>query len=89
MTTEPIPDVTPFLKPSTLGDVAAYTFFAAGGLFFGGELGVLTGGYSASSTISRDPASRARIEGAFKKFRAEVLRKEADALEQGKGKFPL
>ena len=77
------------LRPTTLGDVAAYTFFAAGGLFVGGETGLLTGGYSASRTISRDPASKARIETAFRRFRAEVLKAEANMLEQGKGQIPL
>lgn len=51
----------------------------------GGETGLLTGSGSASRTISRDPESRARIETAFKKFRADVLRKEADAIDGGKG----
>lgn len=36
---ESIPDLTPLLKPSTLGDVATYFFASAGGLFLGGELG--------------------------------------------------
>lgn len=37
--TEPIPDLTPLLKPTTLGDFATYLFASAGGLFLGGELG--------------------------------------------------
>lgn len=81
--TEPIPDLTPMLRPSTLGDIATYTLFATGGLFFGGELGTLSGSYSASRTVTGDPSSKARIEGAFRKFRAEVLRKEASMLESG------
>ncbi|GAB7352566.1 hypothetical protein MBLNU459_g2950t1 [Dothideomycetes sp. NU459] len=81
--TEPIPDLTPFLKPSTLGDIATYAFFGAGGLFFGGELGVLTGSMSASRSVTRDPASKKRIEDAFRKFRAEMLRTEASMLEKG------
>lgn len=36
---EPIPDLTPLLKPSTLGDFATYFFASIGGLFLGGELG--------------------------------------------------
>jgi hypothetical protein len=36
---EPIPDLTPLLKPTTLGDFATYFFASAGGLFLGGELG--------------------------------------------------
>jgi len=80
--TEPLPDISAFAKPTTLGDIAAYSLFSAGGLFVGGELGLLGGGAAANRTISSDPDSRARIETAFKKFRADVLRKEADALDK-------
>ena len=73
------------MKPSTLGDAAAYFFFGAGGLFLGGETGFLTGSSSASRTISKDPETRAKVETAFRKFKADVLRKEADALDGGKG----
>ena len=82
---EAIPDLTAMMRPSTLGDVAAYTFFGFGGLFIGGETGLLTGSASAGSTITRNPESRQRIETAFRRFRADVLRKEADALDQKKG----
>ncbi|KAL8829826.1 MAG: hypothetical protein Q9170_006006 [Blastenia crenularia] len=82
---EAIPDVTPFMKPSTLGDIAAYTFFGFGGLFLGGETGLFTGSASAGRTIMRDPESRERIETAFRRFRADLLRKEADALDKKKG----
>lgn len=78
---EAIPDISPALRPSALGDIATYFFFGAGGLFLGGETGLLTGNGSASRTISKDPDSRARIEAAFRKFRADVLRKEADAID--------
>lgn len=77
--------MTPYMRPTTLGDVAAYTFFGFGGLFIGGETGVLTGGASAGKTISSDPKSRERIETAFRRFRADVLRKEADALDTRRG----
>lgn len=73
----------PFLRPSPLGDFAAYTFFGAGGLFLGGESGALAGSYSAHKTISQDPESRKRIERAFRSFRADLLRKQADKLETG------
>lgn len=36
---ESIPDLTPLLKPTTLGDVATYFFASLGGLLLGGELG--------------------------------------------------
>jgi len=81
--TEPIPDLTDLLRPTTLGDIAAYSFFAAGGLFVGGETGLLSGSWSAGRTVKADPESRKRIEDAFRRFRADVLRKEADALDGG------
>ncbi|KAL1862192.1 hypothetical protein Plec18167_001022 [Paecilomyces lecythidis] len=81
--TETLPDITPFFQPSPAGDFATYFLFGAGGLFIGGETGFLTGTYSASRTLSKDPESKARIENAFRKFRADVLRKEADQLDGG------
>ena len=71
------------LKPTILGDIAAYTLFSAGGLFLGGETGLLTGSYSGMRSITQDPESKARIEAAFRSFRADLLRKEADMLEGG------
>ncbi|KAL8913356.1 MAG: hypothetical protein Q9171_001833 [Xanthocarpia ochracea] len=82
---EAVPDMTPLMKPSTLGDVAAYTFFGFGGLFLGGETGILTGTASARRAIARNPESRERIETAFRRFRADLLRKEADALDKKRG----
>ena len=82
--TEPIPDITPLLKPTTFGDIATYVLFAAGGVFTGGELGLLGGSAMASRRISSDPESRARIETAFRKFKADALRKQADQLDGGK-----
>ncbi|OKL63675.1 hypothetical protein UA08_00926 [Talaromyces atroroseus] len=81
--TESIPDITPLLKPSTWGDFATYFFASAGGLFLGGELGLLGGSASASRSITKDPETRKRIENAFRKFRADVLRKQADDLDRG------
>lgn len=81
--TEPIPDLTPFMKPSTLGDIATYTFLGAGGVFFGGETGLLTGTFSARRMIGKDRESRERIETAFRKFRADSLRLEANMLDKG------
>lgn len=86
---EAIPDITPLLKPTTLGDLATYTFFAAGGIFIGGELGLLIGGFSAKRSISQDPETRQRIEKAFRSFRADVLRKQIEQLEGGKRQFDL
>lgn len=104
---ESIPDLTPMLKPTTVGDFARYFFASAGGLFLGGELGrdfpfywnmsldgivlidvffvigFLAGTASANRSIAAEPESRKRIETAFKRFRADVLRKEADELDKG------
>lgn len=77
--------MTPFLRPSTLGDIATYFFFGFSGFFIGGEIGALTGVGSAGRRITQDPGSRERIETAFRRFRAEVLRKQADALDKPKG----
>ncbi|KAJ5885358.1 hypothetical protein N7495_009868 [Penicillium taxi] len=81
--TEAIPDLTPLLKPTALGDFATYFFASLGGLFLGGELGFAGGAASGSSSFSADTESRKRIDKAFRAFRADVLRKEADALDQG------
>jgi hypothetical protein len=85
--TEPIPDITAQVSgPSRWGDAATYFLFSIGGLFLGGELGLLTGTASASRTITKDPASRERIERAFKNYRIDVLKREIEAL-QGKSTF--
>ena len=65
-----------------MGDVLAYTFFGAGGMFLGGETGLLTGTASAKRTITKDPETKARIEKAFGRFKADVLRKEIEQLEK-------
>lgn len=80
---EAIPDITPLMRPSTLGDIAAYTFFSIAGVFVGGESGFLTGTWSAKRTITADPEAKARIEKAFRSFRADVLRKQVEELEKG------
>jgi hypothetical protein len=86
---EAIPDLTPLMKPSTLGDIAAYTFFSMGGLFLGGEAGLMTGSWSAKRSITHDPAMKERIERAFKSFRVDVLKKEIEQLEGGKSEALL
>lgn len=62
----------------------AYTFFGLGGIFLGGETGLLTGSWSAKRMISRNPDSRERIEKAFRSFRADVLRKQIEDLKADK-----
>ena len=81
---EPIPDLTPILKPSTLGDVATYTLLGMGGVFFGGETGLLTGTFRARQQINTDRESRERIATAFKRFQADALRTQANLLDQDK-----
>ena len=81
---EPVPDLTPYIRPTTIGDIAMFTFFSMGGLFLGGETGLVTGIWSAKRTISQDPESKARIEKAFAKLRADILRRQADDLDGGK-----
>ena len=80
---EAVPDITPLIRPTKAGDIAAYGFFSVAGLFLGGETGLLTGAGSARRTISRDSAAKERIEKAFRAFRADVLRKEIEMLEGG------
>ena len=45
--------------------------------------GFLGGAASGSRSITKDPEQRRRIETAFRKFRADVLRQEAALLDQG------
>lgn len=84
--TEPVPDITAQLAPSKWGDAATYFFFSLGGLFFGGELGFLTGTASASRMITKNPESRERIEKAFNKYKIDVMKQEIKNLE-GKSVF--
>lgn len=78
---EPVPDLTAQLAPSKWGDAATYFFFSLGGLFFGGELGFLTGTASASRTITQDPETKQRIEKAFKGYQIDVMKEQIKALE--------
>ena len=55
----------------------------------GGETGFLTGSASAERTIIKDLETRARIEKAFLKFEANVLKKELQQLEDGGSSFRL
>ncbi|KAF2459298.1 hypothetical protein BDY21DRAFT_337885 [Lineolata rhizophorae] len=80
---EPIPDLTSYAQPSALGDAVAYFFFSAGGLFVGGELGLLAGSAAGKRTISSDPESMKRIKQAFKNFRKDSLKKEIEWLDDG------
>ncbi|KAK8103218.1 hypothetical protein PG984_016364 [Apiospora sp. TS-2023a] len=70
-------------QPSRFGDFATYFFFGLGGTILGGELGFMMGSWSAARLISKDPARKGRVENAYRKFRADVLRREAKELEAG------
>ncbi|KAH8648544.1 hypothetical protein BX600DRAFT_555022 [Xylariales sp. PMI_506] len=85
--TEPIPDMTPYLQPTRLGDFATYFFFGLGGTFLGGELGFLLGTWSAARLISSDTDRKKRIETAYRRFKADYLRSEAKRLEAGGSVF--
>ena len=80
---EVIPDITPYMQPSRYGDIATYFFFGLGGTILGGELGLLLGTWSASRALSKDPARQKRIEDAYRRFKADYLRREAARLEAG------
>ncbi|OJJ08568.1 hypothetical protein ASPVEDRAFT_402803 [Aspergillus versicolor CBS 583.65] len=82
--TEALPDITPMLKPTTLGDFATYFFASAGGLFLGGELGLFGGMAYGCRPLAADAERRQRIENALRSFRVDTLRKEADEVEKGK-----
>ncbi|RFU31461.1 hypothetical protein B7463_g4890, partial [Scytalidium lignicola] len=81
---EAIPDVTPWLQPSVVGDIAAYTFFAFGGMFLGGECGLLSGATAGRRTIMRDPETRSRIEKAYLNYRIDVLKKQTEVLQNSR-----
>jgi len=77
------------LQPSRLGDFATYTFFSIAGVFVGNGIGVLSGAAAAKRTITKVPETKARIEKAFRGFRADVLRKEADLLMRSRHPLDL
>ena len=78
-----MPDITPYLQPTRLGDVATYFFFGLGGTILGGELGLLAGTWSAARLLSSDADRRNRIETAYRRFKADWLRREAKKLDGG------
>ena len=79
---EALPDMRPMMRPSRFGDVATYLLLGAGGVFFGGEGGLLTGTFRARQAIAADRESRDRIQTAFRRFQADALRTQANLLEQ-------
>ncbi|KAF2013828.1 hypothetical protein BU24DRAFT_442755 [Aaosphaeria arxii CBS 175.79] len=79
--TQPVPDITEQIKPSKWADAASYFFFSLGGLFLGGEAGLLSGTASASRTIAKDPQARERIEKAFRNYRIDAMKQEIQNME--------
>jgi len=76
-----LPDLSNLLRPSPAGDFAAYVFFSAGGLFIGGESGLLAGSWAARRSVTSDAERKVRIERAVRRYRADVLRREVQKLE--------
>lgn len=79
--TEALPDIAPMLQPSRLGDIASYTFFSLGGIFLGGECGLLSGAGAARRTITQDPVTKHRIEQAYLNYKEDVLKKQLKDLQ--------
>ncbi len=69
------------MQPTRLGDIATYTFFSIAGVFLGGEIGLWSGARAARRTITKDPETKAKVEKAFRGFRADVLKREGELLE--------
>lgn len=82
---EALPDMTPLMQPTSTGDIATYGFFGIAGLFLGGEFGLLLGQSALRKTITQNPETRARVEKAYRGFKADILRKELQAVENGQG----
>lgn len=77
----PFPDI--IQPPSTFHTLFTGFLFATAGIFIGGEIGLLTGSISAKGAITRDEASKKRIDAAFRRLKADVMRKQADMIEKG------
>lgn len=73
------------VAPSKAGDFAAYTLLGLGGLFLGGETGLLTGTALAARKVRSDETRARRVQEAYRRFKVDALRKEADALEKLEG----
>ncbi|KII86216.1 hypothetical protein PLICRDRAFT_177796 [Plicaturopsis crispa FD-325 SS-3] len=88
--TVPLPDTAELFSPPSPTTTAISGFlFGTAGLFLGGELGLWTGTGSARRTINRDFDTSRRIETAFRKFKADVLRKQAEDLDRGDGELSI
>jgi hypothetical protein len=78
---EPMPNITPLLRPSAAGGAFTYLFYGLLGTFLGGQIGGLTGSLHAKSQIAADRDSRERIATAMRRFRADALRAQAKLLD--------
>lgn len=78
-----VPDVTDLVAPSRAGDFAAYFFLGLGGLFLGGETGLLSGTSMAWRKVKADEERRRRVENAYRAFKVDMLHKEIYELERG------
>jgi hypothetical protein len=72
------------MQPTGAGDIVTYSFFGVAGLLLGGDLGLLLGQSASRKTITQNPQTRERVERAYRGFRADILRKEIQALEEGR-----
>ena len=83
---EPLPNLVELARPTRMGDAAAFTFLGLGGLFLGGEMGAVTGAWGASRVLrNSSEEQQKRIEQAFRRLRADILRKEAEWVEGSRG----
>lgn len=70
---EALPNLEPLLRPSRLGDFATYFLLGTGGLFLGGETGLLTGSFRARQQIAADRESGERIKIALQRFQVGAI----------------
>ena len=79
---EPIPDMRPLLKPDILGGIASHLVFPTCGVLLGGFVGGVTGRWSVDKALKEHSEATARLQAAKRKIDAEVIRKEADWLDE-------
>ncbi|KAL8791608.1 MAG: hypothetical protein Q9195_005813 [Heterodermia aff. obscurata] len=69
-------------KPSKFGHVATYTLLGLCGCAIGRDAGGFLGHMSNRKSLNQDPNLKVRVEELHQQLRAEILRKEADALDK-------
>ncbi|WPG97592.1 Hypothetical protein R9X50_00037000 [Acrodontium crateriforme] len=82
---KPLPDLRAHLRPSRTGDFFTYLFLGLGGVFVGGEMGLLSGTFAARRMIGEDRGRRERVQRAFTGFQADALRAKAAVLDERRG----